>query len=469
MPTEIQLQEPDRQRLDGIVQKMVANNEPDENIQLVVDDFKQKYGKPKENWYVSGVKKAANPGLLLGPLGQLATSKGREQVKEGAKALIGSTANLAARSGLSFAKGVTGLAGLDMVPDNGVNIPGLGQVKPFATKQSAPVLAYAKNKGLNVTPEMVSESKAYTNKQALDDALTAATAYLEAGAPGASSLVKKPFTLLAEKLYQSALKPSKTFGPEVVKNIVKTGLEEKVWLTKGGVENMANKINMFESQIGDAIEAGKANGVKISTEGLQKYVDEAKDFFKYDVDTEAAKKAVKELDDLVKNFKKTYGEEIPIEVAQKIKVKTGQQLKKYYDRLTSVGVEGRKQVTRFLKDKIVEKAPIVGDANKRLQALYDLDKALDSASTRIGNLNIFSLGGKIMTGVGATAGGLKGAALGAVGSILSGPAAKSGLAIGLDLLGKSAGATATGSIRVPVTASLNKALEGSRAGTFIRP
>ncbi len=40
------LSENDRTRLDGIVQKMTENKEPDSNIQAVVNDFKQKYGKP---------------------------------------------------------------------------------------------------------------------------------------------------------------------------------------------------------------------------------------------------------------------------------------------------------------------------------------------------------------------------------------------------------------------------------------
>lgn len=41
------LQEQDRQKLDSIVQQMVANNESDQNIQMVVGDFKTKYDKPR--------------------------------------------------------------------------------------------------------------------------------------------------------------------------------------------------------------------------------------------------------------------------------------------------------------------------------------------------------------------------------------------------------------------------------------
>lgn len=40
------LQENDRAKLDGIVSQMQANNEPDSNIQFVVNDFKQKYDNP---------------------------------------------------------------------------------------------------------------------------------------------------------------------------------------------------------------------------------------------------------------------------------------------------------------------------------------------------------------------------------------------------------------------------------------
>lgn len=45
MPTS-QLAEEKRRQLDAIVQKMVANKEPDANVQFVVDDFKRKYATP---------------------------------------------------------------------------------------------------------------------------------------------------------------------------------------------------------------------------------------------------------------------------------------------------------------------------------------------------------------------------------------------------------------------------------------
>lgn len=43
------LEEQDRQKLDGIVSKMKANNEPDDKIRFVVNDFKSKYGVKKKD------------------------------------------------------------------------------------------------------------------------------------------------------------------------------------------------------------------------------------------------------------------------------------------------------------------------------------------------------------------------------------------------------------------------------------
>ena len=256
------------------------------------------------------------------------------------------------------------------------------------------------------------------------------------GVATTAKLLKKPLTWAAEKAYQSALKPRNIVkdGKVVVsaEEVVATGLKERVWLTKGGVERVADKIENFETQLGDAIEAAKVKGTAIATKGMQEYLDTAKKFFEDQVDVEAAKKAVAEINALGKNFIGKYGKNIPIEVAQKIKVSTGQFLRKYYDQLSAAGIEGQKQATRFLKEKIVEKAPVVGDVNKRLSSLYKFDQALEKARGRIGNLNLLGLAPKI----GAAVGGAKGAVIGAVVGLIDNPAIKSGVGIGLNELSK---------------------------------
>ena len=171
-------------------------------------------------------------------------------------------------------------------------------------------------------------------------------------------------------------------------------------------------------------------------------------------DISEAKNATKEIDNIYKEFVKKYGKELPIEVAQQIKVKTGQALRKYYDRMSSASIEGTKQGVRYLKDKIVEEAPQVGNINARLSNLYKFDQALSKASGRIGNLNLLGLPSKI----GGAVGGMQGAVAGKILELLDAPAVKSGLAISLDKLTKGGSALMKGG-KVPLANLLNYIVE----------
>jgi len=258
--------------------------------------------------------------------------------------------------------------------------------------------------------------------------------------PGAvksvGSALKTPLTKAAEKLYQSALKPRNVVkGSKIIEeasDIAKIGLEEKIWLTKGGVEKTTNKINDFEEILGKAIEEGKASGQTIKTQGIIDYLGEAKKLFSHDIDPQKAEEATKQIDEIGERFLKNYGDEIPIEEAQKIKVSTGQTLRKYYNDLSGAEQEARKQGVRFLKEKIVEKSPVIGDINSRLKKLYTFDTALSKASGRIGNLNLLGLGTKF----GAAVSGSKGATIGLIADLIDSPVIKSGAGIALNELGK---------------------------------
>ena len=263
-------------------------------------------------------------------------------------------------------------------------------------------------------------------------------------APAITEVAKKPLTLIAEKLYQSALKPSTTLGKSAIKDIIGTALKEKVWLTNGGVERAAQKIDDLESKLGDVLGTTKiVNGVEtfvpgtatgvIPTTKLKSFVDPIRKFFET-VDVQGSKDAQEYIDKTVQDFAEKYPDGIPVGEAQKLKVNTMRYLRSAYGELSSVQKEAQKQITRFLKEGIVEKAPVVGDINARLAKLYALDGALEKASARIGNLNLLGLGSKI----GAAAGGKPGAVIGVIADLIDKPWAKSGAAIGLNELAKAA-------------------------------
>lgn len=298
-------------------------------------------------------------------------------------------------------------------------------VRPFATIANKTVSTpWGEVKPLGAE-QFVGLPKKENTATAGDAAMGAIDTTLGTGVP----VFKTPLTKAAEKLYQSALKPSE----EALKQgVIKTALKEKVWLTSGGVEKVASRIDDMENSLGKAIEEGRASGQKINTEGLKVYLDEAKKFFADHFDPAVGEKSVKEIDDIEKRFLGKHGAEIPIEEAQKIKVATGQSLRKYYGELTGAAQEASKQGTRFLKDAIAEKAPKVGKINERLKSLYQLNQALEKAGKRIGNLNLLGLGGKI----GLAAGGKPGAVIGFLADLADKPYIKSGVAIGLNELGK---------------------------------
>lgn len=82
MEDEIILEEAHRAKLDGIVSEMQSNNETDENIQWVVDDFKKKYGKPSPNTETSkGVIAEGENGELESPSADTTSSSDSEQNK----------------------------------------------------------------------------------------------------------------------------------------------------------------------------------------------------------------------------------------------------------------------------------------------------------------------------------------------------------------------------------------------------
>lgn len=362
-----------------------------------------------------------------------------KETEQGMNLLAGSSAQLIAKPVVSIRAGLTN----DYKP---VNVPIAGPVRPFENPLSPASQYIAQGAGQTSSPEEVAAAKKIANSNLLEAGGDTLGALLETASLGTYGAAKKPLTAMAEKLYQSALKPT---ADALAKDVVQTGLKERVWLTKGGVEKAAQKIDLLESQIGDAIQAAKDQGITISTKGIKEFVDPIRSWFNT-VDVNASKAAQKYIDTTVKDFTKKYGKEIPIEAAQELKVNTMRYLRNAYGELSNVGKETQKQMARFLKEGIAEKAPVVDTVNKRLKDLYALDQSLEGAAKRIGNLNLLGLGAKL----GAAAGGKAGAAIGLVADLLDKSAIKSGAAIGLNELANLSGGAST----IPVTALLNYVL-----------
>lgn len=416
-----------RQQLDDIVVKMAAQDAPREDVLTIVQDFTSKFGSEIVQDEIAQQEETRPKGLLektsdvsnqfLGGLTSLATGLARQ------------TAKSAIQLPMAAAGGIAGLAGdtiLERKMKSPVNVPLLGQVRQLSA--------------------IPSDVQKFGTQTPMETAGQAATMYLEAGMPGLGKLIKKPFTALAERLYQSGLKATEK---GLKAGVVQTGLKERIWLTGGGIERTAQKIDDLELRLGEAIDAGKAAGARISLKGINDFVDPVRKWF-YTVDIKAVKAAQKYIDTTLKTFTKKFGNDIPIEEAQLLKVNTMRYLRNAYGELSNVQAETQKQMARFLKEGIVEKAPVVGEINQRLKKLYAFDEALSKSSRRIGNLNLLGLGAKI----GAAAGGKMGALLGVMADLADKPSLKTGVAIGLNEIANLT-STAGAAGRIPLVALLN--------------
>jgi hypothetical protein len=206
---------------------------------------------------------------------------------------------------------------------------------------------------------------------------------------------------IPERLMQSALKPlQKQLESGQAKTAIQTLLKEDVnpTLTKTifgkGLDTLQAKVDTLNSQIVDIIKKSKRT---VNKSEVVAYLDDLEKNALNNAlpagDLAAIQAARQEFlsHPLLKNI-----EEIPVQLAQKLKVGTYKSLgEKAYGELKSATVESGKTIARGLKDLIGKAEPGVLGLNKESQALYDtLDvaerKAFNEASKDIAGISTLS-------------------------------------------------------------------------------
>lgn len=208
-----------------------------------------------------------------------------------------------------------------------------------------------------------------------------------------------------------------------------TGLKEQIPVSSEGLKMVEQRITDIQGEITKGIERHAAQGRTVDTANILKAMDGLEDFYR---NTAAPEKSLKILDELRFQFGQYHGQQIPIDVAQKIKVNTYQELKAAYGEMANAKVEGLKQVARGLKDEISSVFPEIAGLNERQSELIGLDEALTRAVWRIENHQLMGIG----SGIAGAAGGAIAGGPGAAGAFVSkllmdDPVVKSKLAIAL--------------------------------------
>jgi len=196
-------------------------------------------------------------------------------------------------------------------------------------------------------------------------------------------------TRASKETVQSLFERAKT---NIVDQLVKYGEKTAAGKVKGIDVSKYSSLDDLKNAITSSIQKGGT----IKTSSLKSYIDSAKDVLGETVDVGGSQKAVETIDDMFNSFVRKYGDDIPVEIAQKLKTNTYQVLKNSYGELANGTREGMKQLVRGLKEGIVEVAPQAGEINGRLKALYQFDEALTRASTRVKNADLLGLGTKIL-------------------------------------------------------------------------
>lgn len=223
--------------------------------------------------------------------------------------------------------------------------------------------------------------------------------------------LKIPVGEMPERMYQSALKPSTSLPTSQVKDMVRTGLEEKIPVSAEG----AKKLDGLISDLGDQVKAElqSKTGATVDPAAIAQRADQLKTKFANQVTPDADLAAI---DASKKEFLKNNPTPIPAADAQAIKQGTYAQLKsKAYGELGSATVEAQKALARGIKEELETQFPEIKELNAAQGKLINLDGSLEKAIRRIDNHQLLGIGtpaaamaGGVATGTpaGALAGGI---------------------------------------------------------------
>lgn len=231
-----------------------------------------------------------------------------------------------------------------------------------------------------------------------------------------------------EAAYESALKPSTTLSQGERAAVVKTGLEQEIPISKGGLEKLQDRIETLNQSIKDEIASDPNRPIdpnKVATRA-----DQAKAKFAQQVNKGTDLNAIEA-------SKQQFLDENPGSMgaadAQAMKQGTYRVLKGKFGEQGSASVEAQKALARGLKEEIASQFPEIAKLNANESRLLDLQPVLERAVNRISNHQAIGIGTPVAGAAAKAVTGSGGVA--AVASVLKGvldnPGVKSRLAIAI--------------------------------------
>lgn len=265
-----------------------------------------------------------------------------------------------------------------------------------------------------------------------------------------------------EAAYESALKPSTTLSAAERANIVQTGLDKSIPVSKSGVSRIGDLIDDLNQKIKDQIsydpnrpidpnsvatraDIAKARFAKqVNAHPDLDAIEAARQQFLTEQGAQPGKPGIPPrptglLDAQGKPIMSQGTPATPPQPAppmgaadaQTMKQGTYRVLKGKFGEQGSASVEAQKALARGLKEEIATQFPEIGKLNASESQLLDLQPVLERAVNRISNRDLGGIGTPIMAAAATAASGSPslGLAAGVIKSVLENPMVKSRLAI----------------------------------------
>lgn len=240
----------------------------------------------------------------------------------------------------------------------------------------------------------------------------------------AGRAVKAPAQAIGRRLYQSALKPTKSVlngirsatGPDGSRQILlDTALSEGIPVSARGAQKVETLIDSLNAEVSTRIKSAAARGATVDPQIVHQAIrDVAKDFSSQ----VNAQPELAAIDTVAENFAgnpnvaqqvapgtpANFGQgrisgtpaqqgmaPIPVDVAQRMKQNTYKGLRGKYGREMGGTIEAEKAGARALKDGVSQAVPEVAALNARESTLIPLEEAIADAMRRRGNYGMFGL------------------------------------------------------------------------------
>jgi hypothetical protein len=428
------LTEDKRSQLDGIVQKMTSDNESEDDIQFVVNDFKSKYDKPVQQ--EKSLLDATLQGLTNIP--SSAYNVGKSMLQTVVKPV---------ETGHNIAEIISGATGGSK--NNGEAERQKWELFKQALKERYGGWSNIKNTlatdpvglGMDASSLLTGGGSLAAKLPGMVGKVGTATANV-GRAIEPFNVVKKgvgliPTENVALGLYKSAIKPpavTKKFTLAEQNEVLREGMNAGIMPTQFGIDKLQGLIDDINGSISSKIKMGSEQGLVISPNNIITRLDDLKAFYENMPDSAPYIEAIKKVENgLIYKGTFKYKKGIPLDKAQDMKTTIYTVLKKSYGELSDATKEANKNVARGLKEELVSIYPELKELNKQDSLYLKLEPMIEKAVGRIDKRDIMGIGTPIAGGaVASIAGGHAGATAMLLKAVLDHPNVKAYLAIALN-------------------------------------